>query len=136
MVTVNKHMIWVLLSLFCTCFANRQVIIKSEKMLQFCSFFFPLLFCESGFRWGGYFKDIINLYFTKFAVICLSPSISPSNQHINGCFILTENWYALPMVFFLLLGTQNKMTRYHILKYLGPKACQSTCSYLFWSRNI
>ena len=81
-------------------------------------------------------KDIINLYFTKFAVICLSPSISPSNQHINGCFILTENWYALPMVFFLLLGTQNKMTRYHILKYLGPKACQSTCSYLFWSRNI
>ena len=81
------------------------------------------------------FKDIINLYFTKFAVICLSPSIfiqhciSPSNQHINGCFILTENWYALPMVFFLLLGTQNKMTRYHILKYLGPKACQSTCSY-------
>ena len=82
------------------------------------------------------FKDIINLYFTKFAVICLSPSISPSNQHINGCFILTENWYALPMVFFLLLGTQNKMTRYHILKYLGPKACQSTCSYLFWSRNI
>ena len=82
------------------------------------------------------FKDIINLYFTKFAVICLSPSISPSNQHINGCFILTENWYALPMVFFLLLGTQNKMSRYHILKYLGPKACQSTCSYLFWSRNI
>ena len=81
-------------------------------------------------------KDIVNLYFTKFAVICLSPSISPSNQHINGCFILTENWYALPMVFFLLLGTQNKMTRYHILKYLGPKACQSTCSYLFWSRNI
>ena len=68
-------------------------------------------------------KDIVNLYFTKFAVICLSPSISPSNQHINGCFILTENWYALPMVFFLLLGTQNKMTRYHILKYLGPKAC-------------
>ena len=84
----------------------------------------------------AYIKDIINLYFTKFAVICLSPSISPSNQHINGCFILTENWYALPMVFFLLLGTQNKMTRYHILKYLGPKACQSTCSYLFWSRNI
>ena len=82
------------------------------------------------------FKDIVNLYFTKFAVICLSPSISPSNQHINGCFILTENWYALPMVFFLLLGTQNKITRYHILKYLGPKACQSTCSYLFWSRNI
>ena len=82
------------------------------------------------------FKDNVNLYFTKFAVICLSPSISPSNQHINGCFILTENWYALPMVFFLLLGTQNKMTRYHILKYLGPKACQSTCSYLFWSRNI
>ena len=81
-------------------------------------------------------KDIVNLYFTKFAVIGLSPSISPSNQHINGCFILTENWYALPMVFFLLLGTQNKMTRYHILKYLGPKACQSTCSYLFWSRNI
>ena len=83
-----------------------------------------------------FIKDIINLYFTKFAVICLSPSISPSNQHINGCFILTENWYALPMVFFLLLGTQNKMTRYHILKYLGPKACQSTCSYLFWLRNI
>ena len=81
-------------------------------------------------------KGIVNLYFTKFAVICLSPSISPSNQHINGCFILTENWYALPMVFFLLLGTQNKMTRYHILKYLGQKACQSTCSYLFWSRNI
>ena len=81
-------------------------------------------------------KDIVNLYFTKFAVICLSPSISPSNQHINGCFILTENWYALPMVFFLLLGTQNKMTRYHILKYLGPKACQSTCSYFVWSRNI
>ena len=81
-------------------------------------------------------KDIINLYFTKFAVICLSPSTSPSNQHINGCFILTENWYALPMVFFLLLGTPNKMTRYHILKYLGPKECQSTCSYLFWSRNI
>ena len=45
-------------------------------------------------------KDIVNLYFTKFAVICISPSISPSNQHINGCFILTENWYALPMVFF------------------------------------
>ena len=81
-------------------------------------------------------KNIVNLYFTKFAVICLSPSISPSNQHINGCIISTENWYALPMVFFLLLGTQNKMTRYHILKYLGPKACQSTCSYLFWSRNI
>ena len=66
-------------------------------------------------------KDIVNLYFTKFAVICLSPSISPSNQHINGCFILTENWYALPMVFFLLLGTQNKMTRYHILKYFGQE---------------
>ena len=82
------------------------------------------------------FKDIVNLYFTKFAVICPSPSISASNQHINGCFILTEIWYTLSMVFFLLLGTQNKMTRYHILKNLGPKACQSTCSYLFWSRNI
>ena len=23
-----------------------------------------------------------------------------------------------------------------LVKYLGPKACQSTCSYLFWSRNI
>ena len=93
-------------------------------------------FSEKSSEGNWLLKDIINLYFTKFAVICLSPSISPSNQHINGCFILTENWYALPMVFFLFLGTQKKMTRYHILKYLGPKACQSTCSYLFWSRNI
>ena len=28
------------------------------------------------------------------------------------------------------------MTRCHIEKHLGSKACQSMCSILFWSRNI
>ena len=63
--------------------------------------------------------------------MCLSPSIFPSNQHINGCFILTEIWCALPMVFFLLLGTQNKMTRYHILKHMGPKHAKAHAQIYF-----
>ena len=68
------------------------------------------------------FKDIVNLYFTKFAVICLPPSISPSNQHINGCFILTENWYALPMVFFSIIRDSEQNDQISHLKVFGSKS--------------
>ena len=67
-------------------------------------------------------KDIVNLYFTKFAVICLSPSISPSNQHINGCFILTENWYALPMVFFSIIRDSEQNDQISHFKLFGSKS--------------
>ena len=68
------------------------------------------------------FKDIVNLYFTKFAVICLSPSISPSNQHINGCSILTENLYALPMVFFSIIRDSEQNDQISHFKEFGSKS--------------
>ena len=68
------------------------------------------------------FKGIVNLYFTKFAVICLSPSISPSNQHINGCFILTEIWYALPMVFFSIIRDSEQNDQISHFEVFGSKS--------------
>ena len=67
-------------------------------------------------------KGIVNLYFTKFAAICLSPSISPSNQHINGCFILTENWYTLPMVFFSIIRDSEQNDQISHFKVFGSKS--------------
>lgn len=61
---------------------------------------------------------------------------SPSNQSKNGCYIFTEILVCCTYGVFFIDRAPDNMARCHIYMHLGLKACQSTCSYSFWSRKV